>query len=254
MGVLKAGEGFVKEMMNFRYEEYPFVLFSVSHVAAMIFSLGCMIGLFVLRNRLSGKGKALLKWLLVVLLVLSEALFQIWYVVNDHWDVAINLPFQLCSISLYLCTIMLITKNYRIFEISFFASMTGAFIAIVTPELFFGFPHFRYFQFFLAHLAIVLSCLYMVWIEGFTLTFRSMVRAFIALNLIAVIVFMVNRLVEANYMFLSHKPYNASPIDYLGEYPYYLLALEGVSIILFSLLYLPFYLLEIRKSKGNVNT
>ncbi|RBP06631.1 putative integral membrane protein (TIGR02206 family) [Rossellomorea aquimaris] len=244
----------VKEFMNFRYEEYPFELFSVSHVVAVIVSFGCMIGLYVFRDRLSGSGKGVLKWLLVVLLVLSEALFQVWYLLNDQWDVAINLPFQLCSISLYLCTIMLITKNYRIFEISFFASMTGAFIAIVTPELFFGFPHFRYFQFFLAHLAIVISCLYMVWIEGFTLTFRSMVRAFIALNLIAVIVFMVNRLVGANYMFLSHKPYNASPIDYLGEYPYYLLALEGVAVILFSLLYLPFYLFKNRKSGGNVNT
>jgi hypothetical integral membrane protein (TIGR02206 family) len=253
MGVLKAGEGFVKEMLNFRYEEYPFELFSVSHVAAMIVSFGCMIGLYVLRNRISCRGKGVLKWLLVVLLVLSEALFQIWYFINDHWDVAINLPFQLCSISLYLCAVMLITKNYRIFEISFFASMIGAFIAIVTPELFFGFPHFRYFQFFLVHLAIVLSCLYMVWIEGFTLTFRSMVRAFIALNLIAVIVFMVNRLVGANYMFLSHKPYNASPIDYLGEYPFYLLALEGVALILFSLLYLPFYLFKNRKSGRNVN-
>lgn len=254
MGVRRGVVDLVKEFMNFRYEEYPFELFSVSHVAAMIVSFGCMIGLYVFRNRLSGSGKDVLKWLIVVLLVLSEALFQIWYFINDQWDVAINLPFQLCSISLYLCTIMLITKNYRIFEISFFASMTGAFIAIVTPELFFGYPHFRYFQFFLAHLAIVLSCLYMVWIEGFILTFRSMVRAFIALNLIAVIVFMVNRLVGANYMFLSHKPYNASPIDYLGEYPYYLLALEGVALILFSLLYIPFYLFKNRKSGGNVNT
>ncbi len=238
----------MKEMMNFRYEDYPFELFSVSHVAAMIVSFGCMIGLYLLRNHLSGRGKSVLKWNLVVLLILSEALFQIWYFINDYWDVAINLPLQLCSISLYLCMIMLITKNYRIFEISFFASMTGAVIAIVTPELFFGFPHFRYFQFFIAHLAIVLSCLYMTWIEGYTLTFRSMLRAFIALNLIAVMVFILNKLVGANYMFLSHKPYNASPIDYLGEYPWYLLSLEGVALILFSLLYLPFYLFRNRKS------
>lgn len=254
MGVRKGVVDLVKELMNFRYEEYPFELFSVSHVVAMVVSLGCMIGLYVLRNRLIDKGKGGLKWFLVVLLISSEALFQMWYFINDQWDVAINLPFQLCSISLYLCTIMLITKNYRIFEISFFASMIGAFVAIVTPELFFGFPHFRYFQFFIAHLAIVLSCLYMVWIEGFTLTFRSMVRAFIALNLIAVIAFMVNRLVGANYMFLSHKPYNASPLNYLGEYPYYLLALEGVALILFSIIYLPFYLFKNRKIGGNANT
>ena len=232
----------IREVLNFRYEEYPFELFSVSHVLAIIVSVGCMMGLYISRNRLQGSVKSLLKWLLIVLLVLSEVSFQAWYIINDQWDVTINLPFQLCSLSLYLCSLMLITTSYRIFEISFFVSMSGAFIAIVTPELFFGFPHFRYFQFFLAHLAIVMACLYMVWIEGYRLTFSSMIRAFVALNVLAVFVYLVNREVGANYMFLMHKPYNASPIDYLGEYPWYLLSLEGVSLILFILLYAPFYI------------
>ncbi|PFA67927.1 TIGR02206 family membrane protein [Bacillus sp. AFS015802] len=236
--------------MNFRYEEYPFVLFSVSHLVAIIICLGCMVGLFVSRDHVQGSLKSVLKWLLIVLLVLSEVSFQVWYIINDQWDVTINLPFQLCSLSLYLCTIMLISKSYRIFEISFFASMSGAFIAIVTPELFFGFPHFRYFQFFLAHLTIILACLYMVWIEGYSLSIGSLVRAFLALNTIAVIVYIVNRITGANYMFLSHKPYNASPIDYLGEYPWYLLSLEGVSLLLFLLLYAPFYLVR-EKRRGN---
>ncbi|PRX75086.1 putative integral membrane protein (TIGR02206 family) [Bacillus sp. V-88] len=237
-------EVLIREVLNFRYEEYPFELFSGSHLAAIIFSVGCMAGLFIFRNRLEGMAKSWLKWLLVILLVLSEVSFQFWYGLNDQWDVTINLPFQLCSLSLYLCTIMLISNNYRIFEISFFSSMSGAFIAIITPELFFGFPHFRYFQFFLAHLSIVLSCLYMVWIEGYRLTFGSLMRAFAALNGIAVIAYAVNKVVGANYMFLMHKPYNASPIDYLGEYPWYLLSLEGVSLLLFLLLYAPFYLFK----------
>lgn len=232
----------IREVLNFRYEEYPFELFSVSHVLAIIVSVGCMMGLYISRKRLQGSEKNLLKWLLIVLLVLSEVSFQAWYIINDQWDVTINLPFQLCSLSLYLCSLMLITTSYRIFEISFFVSMSGAFIAIVTPELFFGFPHFRYFQFFLAHLVIVMACLYMVWIEGYRLTFNSMIRAFVALNVLAVFVYLVNREVGANYMFLMHKPYNASPIDYLGEYPWYLLSLEGVSLILFILLYAPFYI------------
>ncbi|TMU87608.1 TIGR02206 family membrane protein [Bacillus sp. BHET2] len=229
--------------MNFRYDEYPFELFSVSHLAAIIVSFGCMMGLYVFRSNIQGHTKSMLKWMLVVFLVLSEFTFQMWYILNDRWDLTINLPFQLCSLSLYLCAIMLITKSYRVFEISFFVSMSGAFIAIITPELFFGFPHFRYFQFFLAHMVIVLSCLYMVWIEGYKLTFSSLVRAFLALNAMATIVYVVDVTFGANYMFLIHKPYNTNPIDYLGDYPWYLLSLEGVSLILFSILYSPFFLL-----------
>jgi hypothetical integral membrane protein (TIGR02206 family) len=240
----------VREVLNFRYEDYPFELFSVSHLTAIIVSVGCITGLYICRNRVLGRVKSLLKWVLIILLVLSEVTFQTWYIINDQWDITINLPFQLCSVSLYLCTIMLISKSYRIFEVSFFASMSGAFIAIVTPELFFGFPHFRYFQFFLAHVTIVLACLYMVWIEGYKLTFWSLVRAFLALNGIAVIVYAVNKMVGANYMFLMHKPYNANPIDFLGQYPWYLLSLEGVSLLIFCILYAPFFLLgEKRKGK-----
>jgi hypothetical integral membrane protein (TIGR02206 family) len=241
----------VRELWNFRYEDYPFELFSGSHLTAIIVSVGCMMGLYKCRNHVQGSMKSLLKWVLIILLVLSEVSYQIWYIINDHWDVTINLPLQLCSLSLYLCTIMLISKSYRIFEISFFASMAGAFIAIVTPELFFGFPHFRYFQFFLAHGTIVLACLYMVWIEGYRLTFGSLVRAFLALNGIAVIAYAVNKMVGANYMFLMHKPYNASPIDFLGEYPWYLLSLEGVSFLIFFILYAPF-IVHREKRKGEM--
>ncbi len=241
----------VREFMNFRYDEYPFELFSISHLAAIIVSFGCMMVLYVFRSNIQGRLKSMLKWMLVVFLILSESTFQMWYILNDRWDIAINLPFQLCSLSLYLCAIMLITKSYRVFEVSFFVSMSGAFIAIITPELFFGFPHFRYFQFFLAHMVIVLSCLYMVWIEGYGLTFSSLVRAFLALNAMAIIVYVVDVTFGANYMFLIHKPYNANPIDYLGGYPWYLLSLEGVSLILFLLLYSPFFLLG-KKETGKL--
>ncbi|MBN8191303.1 TIGR02206 family membrane protein [Bacillus sp. NTK074B] len=240
-------------MLNFRYGEYPFELFSVSHIAAIVVSVGCMMGLYISRNRIQGSLKSFFKWLLVVLLILSEVSFQAWYYIYDHWDLTINLPFQLCSLSLYLCTFMLLTKSYRIFEVSFFASMSGAFIAILTPELFFGFPHFRYFQFFLAHLTIILACLYMVWIEGYSLTLGSVIRAFFTLNGIAVLAYTVNKLVGANYMFLMHKPNNTSPIDYLGEYPWYLISLEAISFFLFLILYAPFFLMRDKRSQGKVN-
>jgi hypothetical integral membrane protein (TIGR02206 family) len=178
---------------------------------------------------------------LLLLLFLSELFFQYWYFINDKWDLAINLPFQLCSLSIYLCMIMLITKSYRIFELTFFVSMSGAFVAMITPELFFGFPHMRFFQFFIAHLAIVVSCLYMLWVEKYQISFHSLIRAFVGLNILAIFVFIINKLLGANYMFLIHKPINPSIIDLLGPYPWYILSLELISFILFIILYIPFH-------------
>ncbi|WP_240190016.1 TIGR02206 family membrane protein [Bacillus sp. P14.5] len=178
-----------KNVLNFDSERYPFVLFSMSHLTAIGISILLMILFYISRNKIKAHGRQLTRYLLVFLLIFGEVSFQYWYIFNDRWDAAINLPFQLCSLSLYLCTIMLLTRSYRIFEISFFVSMTGAFVAILTPELFYGFPHFRYFQFFIAHIAIVLSCLYMVWIEGYKATYSSVLKSLAALNIIAFFVF-----------------------------------------------------------------
>lgn len=230
----------MKEILNFDYDRYPFELFSISHLVAIVFTFLLIASFYMLKDLIKSRWKKPIQMLLITLLVFGEVSFQYWYYVNDKWDLSINLPFQLCSLSLYLCTIMLLTKSYRIFEISFFVSMTGAFVAIITPELFFGFPHFRYFQFFTAHIAIVLSCLYMVWIEEYTVTYASVLKSLAALNIIAFFIFLINITIDANYMFLVHKPVNPSPIDLLGPYPWYIFSLEAVAFVLFSLVYLPF--------------
>ncbi|MEL3973477.1 TIGR02206 family membrane protein [Rossellomorea oryzaecorticis] len=230
----------MKDLLNFRYEDYPFELFSLSHFTAIILLLVLIYLLFMYRNRLKNKGKNAARWVLISLMVAGELFFHLWYGINDLWSLTINLPFQLCSISLYLCILMLLTRNRFLFEIAFFTSMTGAFVAMLTPELFFGFPHLRYFQFFIVHAVIVLSCLYMIWVEGLTVTFSSLLKSFLVLNVIAAAVYGINLLLGANYMFLIHKPFNPSPIDYLGEYPWYLLSLEVISFTLFYLIYLPF--------------
>ncbi len=221
---------------------YPFKLFSVSHITAILLTLVGILFLFLVRNKIGHKGKRVLKICLIASLFLSELTFQLWYLIKGEWTIETNLPFQLCSMSIYLCVIMLLTKSYRLFEVTYFASMAGALIAMITPELFYGFPHIRYFQFFIAHAAIILSAFYMIWMERFHVRFTSVLRAFISLNAIAVVVYFIDRVTGANYMFLAHKPYNLSPIDYLGPYPWYLLSLEFVAFFVFLLLYLPFFL------------
>ncbi|MFC4401754.1 TIGR02206 family membrane protein [Gracilibacillus xinjiangensis] len=224
-------------IFSFNQADYPFQLFSLTHICMVLITVGLIACMYIFRKFLKGN-KRTIKYSLVILLMVGEATFHLWYLINDRWNILFNLPFQLCSISLYLCTIMLLTRNYKIFEISFFVSMTGAFIAILTPELFFGFPHMRFFQFFLAHIAIVLSCFYMVWIEEFKPTFGSVIRSFTALNIMAGVVFIINKIIGSNYMFLAGKPSNTSPIDFLGPYPWYILSLEVVAFTLFMALYI----------------
>jgi hypothetical integral membrane protein (TIGR02206 family) len=223
----------------------PFSPFSISHLSMILLFGFLVVMMFSYRKSLQQENrKRIIRYILIGLLVLSELSLTIWYNATGVWNPYDTLPFQLCSISLILCIFMLIMNSYKVFEVTFFFGLAGASQALLTPELFYDFPHYRYFHFFFAHIAIMLSCLYMVWIEKFYPTFKSIWKAILVLNIIAFFVFFVNKWTGGNYMFLARKPLTPSLLDYLGPYPYYIFTLEAVAVFIFIFLYLPFWFVK----------
>ncbi|CAG9620650.1 YwaF family protein [Sutcliffiella rhizosphaerae] len=217
------------------------LIFSSTHLIALIITIFLIITLYNVRNFQLIKGIG--RWGLVIFLVGSELWLNYWYFITDMWDIRYTLPLQLCSISLYICTWMLLTKQKWAFELAYFLGLGGAIQALLTPELFYDFPHLRFIHFFVAHIAIVLAVFYMLWVEKYRIKIKSMWIAFFVLQGIAVFVFFINTFTGGNYMFLAKKPANASLIDYLGPYPWYIISLEILVLVIFLLLYLPFYIL-----------
>lgn len=227
-------------MSNWFYNtNTPFTMWDITHLITIVLIGFCIICLFVFRDNLK-KYRNTLRITIGVTLLLSRMTLDTWYIVTGNWDVRSSLPFELCSIASILAGIMLLTKNRFLCEILYFIGIAGALQAIITPELFFGFPQFRYIQFFLDHGLLILAPLYMIALYDYKITFRSLVKAFISINVIAAIVFPINLLLDANYMFLSHKPSSASLLDLLGPYPIYFISLEFIAIAMFLILYIPF--------------
>ncbi|MFV8827909.1 TIGR02206 family membrane protein [Alkalihalobacterium sp. APHAB7] len=226
------------------------VFFSPAHVASLLLFALSIVWMFVHRHK---SYMAHVRWGLLAVLVLSEISIIIWSIAIGLWDIRFNLPLQLCTISIYLSSFMLITCSYRIFEVLYFFGIGGALQALITPELFYTFPHYRFLHFFIAHIAIILAILYMIWVLNYTVTWKSAVRSFIFLNSLAFIAFWINYFTGANYMFLARKPDNPSILDWLGPYPWYILSLEVIVILMFTLLYLPFLLKsKLQKSSSHV--
>ncbi|WP_330218852.1 YwaF family protein [Brevibacillus choshinensis] len=236
----------MEDMMTSPYFTYmittePFRMFSISHVCSLLLCALILTLLYVYRHRLQPPYvDTVSRFLLAGVLATSEIAYHLWHIGTNTWSLREALPLQLCSITLLLSIIMLVTSSYRLFELTFFAGLAGAGIALLTPELFYPFPHFRFFHFFVAHEGIVLACLYMTWVKGYRPTISSVWKAMAALNVLLVIALLVNRWTGGNYLFVSHKPEQPSLMDYLGPYPWYILSLEVVALLLFTLLYLPF--------------
>ncbi|GGH12316.1 ABC transporter permease [Paenibacillus segetis] len=228
-----------------------FIMFSTPHVSAIGVLLLFIFALYLWKRRIRSNrvASSAIRYALVVLLALTELGLNTWYFTNHLWDVRYTLPLELCSVTLILSIIMLLTRSKKLYQILYFAGIAGAFQALITPNLAYGYHHFRYFEYFIAHGAIVLSPLYMTWVEQYKPTWKSIGWSLLFLNALAVVVGSVNYVLGSNYMFLNHKPDTASALDLLGPYPYYLLAEEGVALLFFVGMYTLFFVFPNRRKK-----
>lgn len=219
-----------------------FELFGVTHLVTLMVFIFIGAIIYILRNILKRKPyNQSSRYFLAIILIFSEISLTWWLIWTDEWTVAYSLPLHLSSMSLFTSVFMLLTKNYLLFEFTYFAGLGSAVQAMITPDIYsYTFPHFRYVHFYISHGFVVLSCLFMIFVERYQPTLKSILRAYLILNAYAAVIFVVNLLIDGNFMYLMRKPANPSLLDYLGPWPFYILALEGIVLVSFILLYFPF--------------
>ncbi|ULT54927.1 TIGR02206 family membrane protein [Neobacillus drentensis] len=221
-----------------------FRLFSVEHVLPFGIILVLCTLLFIFRNKLKGiRKRRYLRFFLAFLLLLSTALEQIWLFYEHAWSLKESLPLQLSDLSVILAVVMLFTRSKKLFQFLYFAGLGSSIQAILTPDLGrYSFPHFEYFEFFVSHGGVVLACLIMVLIFNYFPTLQGMWITILIVNLYSVVVFFLNKWLGANYLYIMKKPKSSSLLDYLGQWPWYLLSMDMAMILSFYILYSPFWI------------
>ena len=231
--------------------ENVFQLFSSAHLLTLAVFLLMTIMIFLFRKPLRNpRANRIARFGLFSVLVISEISLQVWLWWSGHWSYQYSLPLHLSSISLILSAILLLTRKYGLFEFTYFVGVGSALQAMITPDIsLYTFPHYRYVHFFISHGGTVIANLFMVFVAGYRPTGKSIWKAFLWLNVYTLFVFIINFLIEGNYMYISEKPVNPSLIDYLGPWPWYILSLEIIALITFVILYLPFWLSRLKSEE-----
>lgn len=152
-----------------------------------------------------------------------------------------NLPLELCDITLFLTIVALFTLSAVVFDVCYYLALAGTSMALLTPDLWERFPSLATGQFFFAHGLVVSAVLYLVWSGLARPRPGSVGKAMLAVNAWAVVAGSFDWLFGTNYMYLRHKPQNASLLNLLGPWPWYILGGQVVALVLFLLLYWPFW-------------
>lgn len=197
-------------------------------------------------------------WGLAAVLVACAGVEQIAKVVRGEWTLEDSLPLHLCDVGLFLTIIALLDvgrapssgriprRAQRLYEFAYFWGLGGTVQALFTPVVEYAFPHWETVRFFVAHGGIVLAVLVLT----FGLRLRpqpgAVRRVWLATLALAVVVFVINQLIGANYMYLAGPTPKPTVINLLGPWPGSLLPLAGLGTALILACYAPWAVLDRR--------
>ena len=219
-----------------------FEFFGLDHVVAMGVILAVpIIFTLVVRWLDSARATQTICYGFAGVIALNEVLNWSYRIamVGVHEFVQEYMPLHVCGITVFAVVAMLVFRRQTAYEIAYFWGLVGATNAVVTPQLDIGYPQYRFFQYFIAHGGIVVAALFATWGLGMRPTGRSVLRVFVLLNVLAIVLIGVNLMLGSNYMFLCHPPVTKSPFFFL-PWPWYLLFLDGIALVLFYVLFIPF--------------
>lgn len=228
------------------YHGRPFQFLGAPQIITLI--LIVLLNIFLLRDRKKDeKARERTRWTIAIILLVNELSYHLWHLYYGSWNIQEHIPLHACSVLIWLSGFMLIRKNRYIYDFAYFMGIAGAIQALFTPDIgIYGFPHYRFFQTYIAHGLLVTSAVYMTTVEGFRPTWKTLLRVIVIMNIYMVIVLGINSLIGSNYLFVSRKPPGPTLLDALPEWPIYLIFIEGLGFIMYLLLYLPFLIKDMR--------
>ncbi|MCF2699916.1 TMEM164-related integral membrane acyltransferase [Fusobacterium mortiferum] len=213
-----------------------FKLFSNEHFILIISNILFFTFLLFIANFFSKRYFAKISAITIFILKLAELTYRHLY---NNEEIFQLLPLHLCNITLIFVIIMMLSGSKTLFQLCFYWSL-GAIFAIATPDVKYSFPNFMTLSFFTTHFYILFAVVYAYIFFKFRPTLWGYFTAFFVINLICLGVYFLNDSLGTNYLYVNRVPDFSSPINYFGEWPYYIVVVELIYIILTYLIYFPF--------------
>lgn len=222
-------------------------MFSAEHLFPIILAVVVAVLFMRYAKRISINKQQNLVHYLAVFISLSVVSFHVYFALTTDYNIRTDLPLYLCSLLGILIPLYTYYLKYWMFEVLMFWIIAGTIQGVITPDIAEGFPSLDYFRYWIVHLGLLIVIFYSILVLEFRPKFKSIFKSFLALQVYIFGMVVINYSLGANYFYLNHKPESASVLDYLGDWPYYIITAQLVIIPLFMLIYLPFYCAEVNK-------
>lgn len=227
---------------------YDFHAFSRSHITVLALCLVAVLGLAFLRRSWPHYGMRVERVFGVLMLLIWPATLAAHGYMGTL-SLQNGLPFHFCDIAGAAAGLALLTRHQTACEVVYYLGLAGTLQGLLTPNLKADFPDPRFFVFFLLHGGVVVTALHVVTSMGHAPRPDALRRMLIFTFGYAAMTGLINATLGTNYAFLCHKPEQASLMDHLGSWPWYIGALVMLAFVFYSVLDLPFLLARRRAAR-----
>jgi len=185
---------------------------------------------------------------LSAVLILNYVVYLIFIRSRGTVDWRQMLPMQMCDWGMVVVIVAMWTGSQRWFEVAYFWGIGGTLQALLTPNLRYGFPDWRFISFFTSHSGIIIGVVFLMLTRRYRPYPMSIVRVWLWSEFYFVVTLAVDNLTGFNYGFLLHKPEAFSILSFLSDlWPLYILQMHGVALLFFLVLYAPFAVFDATK-------
>jgi hypothetical integral membrane protein (TIGR02206 family) len=218
------------------WHQSPFVPLGTPHRAVLGVLALLLVGLILIarRYRSTPRGRRIDRGFALVILLGQLGFYAVEFTTPGLFTLQYSLPLQLCDLAALAAVGALWTHDQRWFGLTYYWGLTLGLLALVLPHIDFEFPHFEFIMFFFGHSAAPLAAAYLTAGIGLRPTwsaYRTTLAVTVAWGLILLV---LNRWAGTNYMFVYEKPPYATPMDWFGPWPWYLLGNLATASVLWA--------------------
>ncbi len=236
--------------LAFFRDDIPFSAYGASHSVVMLIALVLIALIFLANKKLERQQNLLIGRWFSLFLALTVVVYTLFEIALGRFTTAEDLPLSTCNLLCILAPWFFWRPTFKYFVVVYFLVMAGTLQAVITPDLYLGFPSYGFFKYWITHVGLVLLVIhYLVCFELYP-TAKSMLTAFGWLNTYVLALLPINYLLGANYFYLMAKPINPSVLDYFGPWPVYILVAELLVMGFFAIAMLPVILVKKMATKS----
>jgi hypothetical integral membrane protein (TIGR02206 family) len=229
----------------------PFILFGTTHIVTIIAISLISIFLPLIYKTKSEYQKSIMTKAIAFVIFCHVIIspYKDLYLLENPYNWREVLPFHMCDLSEIFLIFFLLGGPSILYKCAFFWGLAGATMAIITPDI--EFLDLDYAFFMVGHGMIIIGIMY----ATVALDNRPYAKDIVTVSLITALIllpitYLINYILgePANFWYLMQKPAGASLMDAFPEPPYHLLVTTPLAILMFCLIYIPYFVKDRAKS------